>query len=1063
MTEPTYCRPTTISLVAQLAQLPSVIVKEAVDPQHTDAKTATSEDETAERERRARAEIRKRFSGFTEEVQAGTSLEAQTFKQLIGLFGAESAVDVLYQYKPEFKGKVDMPRVKSFLADYLGEFTVAPGEIDFTHLEEGLPLLSNSNLQKSLTEVVKRHCLRKYHETIRRDRTLDDFDVIAEYIDEVRKEVESLGVKSRELDSVLQTVEDYYLSLFELKIPEKFVDVLRDDRPFPDLNQRINIRETLTNRRQLIGDDPGMGKSASAIMTKEIAGAKCAVIVTPSAVLESGVWQGYLGAQSEDNPNGNFKSGQEPRVLVVKNMESLQRVSADDYDYILISQEKINDGYTNALKAIDYDMLVLDEAHKFKNVLEGARPDKILQLADKIEGPNKYLMMLTATPAPNKVADIALTLRLLHPKTFAKHTNEQLVHEIVKGDILDIRSLLLPRMQNKRIADFIDIQPPNEQTVEITMTEAQRVVYDVLLEEYELTATEKLMALRQFLLNPQIFDPTPDLEPGKIATTSEQLADAFQRHDKVLMFVNDFVNGVIVGDQTILDQMELPEGVRTGIIHGDVTKKKRRELLEQFQSTDGKMLLVVSGQTVSVGVDLMAAGEVVMYNQPWTLPEEIQQIGRAQRPSRKGTLDVVRLITPDTIEDGINRYIIAKYQAVEKLMYGMPLTEIERNIVAAEEKPDCETAMVVNGQLADTYYSSMDRMNRMFGQVKGIGQAGLLGENGFLAQHGEEYAASYLDLTSRSYQANVSRATATIVKRIVQEAAPEDKPVIVDIGAGPEMLRRHIADELQDSVISLDINPRQLQGGAGKRVAATMANLPLRSGSVDVANMALTYHYSGWSERKQDFERLGVLSELNRVLKPGGTALITMPYSLDFKNEGAFFGVLRQLGFSVAEEHTGLALAGESFRAQTIALRKEAECQHSVKALLKQLRSATRTLSQDETDEEPASGGVVEALRIVKVEGGLRDSRKIISNFSLGDRLLPVAFNAEDRKTLEEERRAVAEMESLQQEHGGIGDIPAEQIAAGGFARLFVNKRYILFRKLTLGNGAVVVRDSKPH
>src|SRR5476651_1812745 len=95
-------------------------------------------------------------------------------------------------------------------------------------------------------------------------------------------------------------------------------------------------------------------------------------------------------------------------------------------------------------------------------------------------------------------------------------------------------------------------------------------------------------------------------------------------------------------------------------------------------------------------------------------------------------------------------------------------------------------------------------MNKIFGKVKEIGQERLVK---FLDRNGAEYASTYQDLTSRSYQANASRLSATLIHNFIQkQASTKTSPVILDLGSGPEMLRRHIAEEDKDNVISLDIN-----------------------------------------------------------------------------------------------------------------------------------------------------------------------------------------------------------------------------------------------------------------
>lgn len=113
----------------------------------------------------------------------------------------------------------------------------------------------------------------------------------------------------------------------------------------------------------------GLGKSASVIMSKEQLGVRCALVVAPSNVVST--WRRYLSEYKKDektgvNVGGYFQAGKAPRVLVVENVEDLQDVNGQEYDYVLISQEKMNERYTALLGGLEYDMLVIDEVHNLK-------------------------------------------------------------------------------------------------------------------------------------------------------------------------------------------------------------------------------------------------------------------------------------------------------------------------------------------------------------------------------------------------------------------------------------------------------------------------------------------------------------------------------------------------------------------------------------------------------------------------------------------------------------------------------------------------------------------------
>src|SRR5262249_9585260 len=151
-----------------------------------------------------------------------------------------------------------------------------------------------------------------------------DESIIHDYLAEVRQKAESLG--STVISEIADRVEAYYSSiLHDFKKPDRIVENVKSGRPFPDLNQALNVKEIADKKKMLIGDEMGMGKSASAILSKEYLGSKLALAIVPSNVI--GTWQNYLSDKTAENGEqiGYFKPGQAPHVLVVEDLKALAK------------------------------------------------------------------------------------------------------------------------------------------------------------------------------------------------------------------------------------------------------------------------------------------------------------------------------------------------------------------------------------------------------------------------------------------------------------------------------------------------------------------------------------------------------------------------------------------------------------------------------------------------------------------------------------------------------------------------------------------------------------------
>ncbi len=971
-----------------------------------------------------REDVREFLSGIDEEG----SVEHQEFKDLLGLFGAERAVDILYRFRPEYR-KLPVDYVRSSLADYLGDYLVIKGEFSLGGLKTSAELLADTEFKDGLVEVIKTDCLKLLNRASRTGSEFVTFEAVAEYVEHIREETKDFSTP--DLQQVLDEVEAYYDLLFQnIHKPDQFVDELAPGRMFPDINQRINVQEIAFKHRVLIADEMGTGKSASVIMAKEILGVKQAVIVVPGNVVE--VWQGYL--------TDYFKEGQAPSVLTVESPNDLVGIDSASYDYVIISQERLNEEYTDGLLALDYGMLIVDEMHKLKNITDGRRAESVIRLAEKIEDDGTgYLALLSGTPVPNKPSDIAMTLKLLYPDEFKDIPNKQLVSQIINGDILNIRSLLVPRMQMKSLAESVSMPNLEEVTHVIEISQEEKDAYEILVEEDELTANEKMQLLRQFMLNPDMLDATPNIIGSKVKAVGEELQKTFATKDKVVMFVNGYIEGVIRGDTTIVPNLNLPDDVHVVTIEGDVPKSRRLEIQEELRTAGHKVLLLVSGQTADVGVDFSAAQEIFFYNEPWTQYDKLQQRGRVYRPGLVGDLVSHTFITAGTIEDGMHRYIESKYQAVEKLLRGVPITDIEKEMLRQAEKqvqPDLE----FNADLAEHYFSSWDKMMKIYGHVKELGEEDF---KKFLAKYDRLYAESYAELVgSRSYQANAGRLAGSLISKFVDEKGQEPGGVrVLDIASGPEMLKRHIPERLADRVVSLDINPHHFKPGQGQRVLGSFARLPIADKSIDYANLSLSWHYTSFTPTRQNLERMQVLQEINRVLPQGGRAVVTMIYSMDLRDIESFNALVGKLGFKVVGGYSGEASSGTNFKGRVLTLEKTHDCDTDASAIARELGTEG-----------------LQGMKFKPTRASLRDVRKMATHFTVGDSKLEVELNKTDQLALEEETRVLGLMENMKRQFGSIAGIPRSALYDSGLSRIWNGKRYVLFKKLNIGSGAVVIK-----
>jgi len=987
-------------------------------------------------------DYKKELVNLIDQINSSETLQSKEFRSLVNLFGPGAATDILYKYHPEFRG-LPVGYVRRIIADYLGNFLVERHGFSLDDLEQAGSLNeSDVGLANSLFEIMKQDCLSFYQQNL-----LLGKGAVAQRIEQYKQKV---GGQNSIVLNVIDRVNEYYEKFFDFKMPENMVDQIRTGREFPDFNQKINVQEIENKRRLLVADYMGLGKSASAIIAKEHLKCGTCVVVAPSNVIQT--WTNYLKTENfvtdeegnQKNKGGYFKIGQEPRVLVIDNPKDLEKLGGETYDYILISQEKLNNRYTKELTDLDYDMLIVDEVHKLKNLKEGIRSKNLVELAGRLEEDDKYLVMLSGTPIPNKIEDIAIELKLLYPEKFGDIDDKMLVQQIVQGDVLSLRELLLPRMQRKELGTSFEMPKLVEKIQEVTIEGKEKNVYELLFEEIdEVNASQKLQLLRQFLLNPEIVEPTPNFVGAKIEAADEYLQDQFTKKDKIVMFVNGYIEGVIRDEKSILNQFQLPPDVLVRVIEGNVSPADRTAIQRELREHKGKMLLVVSGQTADVGVDFSAGEAIYFYNEPWNKADKDQQTSRVYREGIKSDVEVTTSIARGTIEDGIHYYLDIKQRAIEKIILGIPPTELEKELLGKDE-PVIEENLEVNPELARYYLSSVDRMLKIFSYVKEMGQKDFLK---FLEVFGREYTDCYLDIGGRSYQGNNSRVSATLLDKMIAERNQDKNSIkILDIASGPEMLRLHSKEDIEKNIFSLDINRHHFEKSeSGRATVGSFLKLPFANSSMEYVNLGFALDYTNFVPSQGKYERLEVLQEMHRVLKERGRAVITIVHNRDFKNEEGFKDIIASLGFRIVEKYTGRAKSGQQYRSLVVTLKKE--------------KTEEKTI--DEITEGLNKKQLAGLKFLENKKSKLRDSRHIIDRFKLNEEEYDIEFNAQDKRALEEQGKYIEKGRGLIKEYGGIKEIPADEIIANVFSRILVSKNYILFKKMIEASGAVIIREKK--
>ena len=102
------------------------------------------------------------------------------------------------------------------------------------------------------------------------------------------------------------------------------------------------------------------------------------------------------------------------------------------------------------------------------------------------------------------------------------------------------------------------------------------------------------------------------------------------------------------------------KGLSYGFHSGSMTQKERRVSIESFKN-DPECRLFLSTDSGSVGLNLQAASVVINLDIPWNPAKLEQRIARAWRKHQKNSVQIINLITENSIENKI-LYLIKQKQ-----------------------------------------------------------------------------------------------------------------------------------------------------------------------------------------------------------------------------------------------------------------------------------------------------------------------------------------------------------------------------------------------------------------
>lgn len=494
----------------------------------------------------------------------------------------------------------------------------------------------------------------------------------------------------------------------------------------------------------LIADDVGLGKTISAglilseLMTRKKV--QRALVLCPKLLLPQ--WCEEL--QSKFKIDAQHAVGQALPVLCRTNVP------------VVVTTYESARGRFQELSRAFFNMLILDEAHKLRNLYGTASPPKLATAVRKALADNvfQYSLLLTATPIQNRLWDIYSLVDCLSagrrhanplgsPNEFAARylaDGATAARELNPGRVEEFRRRIGEYMVRTSRRDSNLVFP----TRTVKTFGCQRTEVEHALEALVRRAMSGMNALARSSVAEALFSSPKALATqlanmarnGTVAqgTASEaaRVAAASPAGCKFPLLVRVMETlrrergsawRMVVFTRRKETQDQIGEGLaRHGALVGHIRGGQaiaNTRAIRGFWKQPPEVNALVSTDAGAEGVNLQIANVVVNYDLPWNPMVVEQRIGRVQRlKSDHKNIIVANLVVQDSVEEIVVARLIAKLQAISTT-----IGDIEGILEAAGQDRDGDLEdkirdLVVRALMGQDVRQATERIQRSIDAAK---------------------------------------------------------------------------------------------------------------------------------------------------------------------------------------------------------------------------------------------------------------------------------------------------------------------------------------------------------
>ncbi|WP_054958001.1 DEAD/DEAH box helicase [Paenibacillus dakarensis] len=429
--------------------------------------------------------------------------------------------------------------------------------------------------------------------------------------------------------------------------------------------------------RAILADEVGLGKTIEAgLILKEyiVRGlvSKVLILVPASLVLQ---WVRELNSKFGIPAIAQKKAYSWSNDIVVASMDTAKR---DPHQEILLNEE--------------YDMLIIDEAHKLKN-----KKTSNYQFIQKLR--KKYCLLLTATPVQNDLSELFNLITLLKPGQLGRQgdfsANFVLDKRKAKNQDQLKDELSKVMIRNRRGEGSTQFTKRNVRNVGLELSPTEKSLYDgvtsFVKDQYQaaggnLSSMLSLVTLQREVcssrdavfvtlvnlskkmpedspLRDKVWELVHLIKAIKANTKAEKAIELIkQMNEKVIVFTE------YRATQEYLLNYFRDHGLIAVPYRGGMNRGKKDWMMDLFR---GKAQVMIATEAGGEGINLQFCHHMINFDLPWNPMRVEQRIGRVHRLGQTNDVQIFNLSTSGTIEEHILNLLHEKINMFEMVIGGL--------------------------------------------------------------------------------------------------------------------------------------------------------------------------------------------------------------------------------------------------------------------------------------------------------------------------------------------------------------------------------------------------------